>query len=140
MLKRSVVRLMVVFVAFVLAPLVIVVPGFQHVCLHCSAPQQSDFCCSANPEPESTCCCHGEAGDECPACTTQVNGFSFIGHTVMPSLVKTPALAISAYLFSHLPQSLFSPSEIERDFFEVFHPPLLRYNRSMQRLFCVLIC
>ncbi len=140
MVKRSVVRWMFVLVAFVLVPLVIVVPGFQHVCLHCSAPEQSDACCSANPEPESTCCCHGEAGEECPACTTQVAGFSFIGHTVLPSLVKTPTLVITGCLFFDTPQFLFSPSEIERDSFEVFPPPLLPYNRSMQRLFCVLIC
>ena len=140
MVKRSVVRLMFVLVAFVLVPLVIVVPGFQHVCLHCSAPEQSDTCCSANPEPESSCCCHGESGEECPACTTQIKGFSFIGHTVLPSLVKTPALAITGCLFFDVPQFLFSPREIVRDAFEVFPPPLLRYNRLMQSFFCVMIC
>jgi hypothetical protein len=140
MVKRSVVRLMIALAAFVLMPLVIVVPGFQHVCLHCSAPQQSDSCCSANPEPESSCCCHGESGKECPACTTQIKGFSFIGHTVMPSLVAYTSLGALDCLFFNVSQFLFSPSEIERDALEVFSPPLLRYNRSMQRLFCVLIC
>ncbi len=140
MVERSVVRLMVVLVAFVLVPLVIVVPGFQHVCLHCSAPEQSDACCSANPEPESSCCCHGESGEECPACTTQIKGFSFIGHTVLPSLLNSPALAALDCLFFDVFQFFFFPLEIERDAFEVFPPPLLRYNRLMQSFFCVMIC
>ncbi len=139
-MKKSGFRWMILWGALILVPLVIVIPGFQHICLGTSEDTPSESCCSIVSVDEFSCCCSDEDSVGCGGCNTQVTSFSFINKTVIPSGIDIQPMPVIMAMFSGSCVDSSLLVGLDSNILELYPPPVLCYNRLMQCLFCVFIC
>ncbi len=128
------------WVTLVLVPLVVVIPIFHHFCTTCHEENRVAHCCGDAPSAADSWCVASGGEAVCQGCKTEIKRFSFIGNALIPPTIDMQPLSVIEAMMDSFICFRFSYNEAELDCVELRLPPLLCFNRSLQRLFCVLIC